>query len=110
MLWFFQRDFVLCSKRLIDTFYDEFTNWQAVYAVIEMRLTEHIFTTEMFHLLKIVIKRIKSNDNSESLLRSYAHTAIRFLRTLDRQYVMFHDNIIYTILDADEKLMLTDDV
>lgn len=105
-----QRDFVKCPKRLVDTFFDEFTNWSAVFDVVQMRLAEQSFIDELFHLLKFVIKRIKNNGNAEQSLRSYSHTAIQFLDTLDRQYVMTHDNIINTIMDASCMLKWTNNV
>lgn len=93
------------------TFYAEFTNWDAVFEAVGMRLHDNDFTHEIFALVKRTIDHIKANKvDVKSSLRSFSHKAIRFAEDLDRQYVSAYSNIIFSLQYADTNLQLIDDV
>lgn len=97
--------------RLTKTFYAEFTNWNAVYEAIEMRLHNIDFIEEIFALLIRVIDHIKANKvNVENSLRSFLHKSIEFAQNVDRRHIIFYANIIYVLLYADRQLVLIDNV
>lgn len=97
--------------RLTKTFYAEFTNWNAVYGAVEIRLHSVDFIEEIFALLHRVINHIKMNKvNVENSLRSLSHKSIEFAQNLDRSHLIVYANIILTILHADGELKLIDNV
>lgn len=108
---FNQRNFTTHPMRLTKTFYAEFTNWNAVYEAIQMRLHNVAFINEIFALLARVIDHIKMNEvNVANSLRSLSHKSIEFAQNLDRSHVTVYANIIYTLLHADRQLRLIEDV
>ncbi|XP_031634070.1 uncharacterized protein LOC116347564 [Contarinia nasturtii] len=101
----FRRDYTKCPKRLVNTFFFEFTNWDAVFEAIGLRLDNTEFINELFSLLERVIDRFKmkivlSNDAVEHI-RIFIHHAIQYMNNLDRKYVRVYANIIYSIIHAD---------
>lgn len=96
--------------RLINTFFAEFTDWEAVFRVVGMRLNDQIFVNEFFQLVRRVIEQISNRNDTKELQRTYSHAAIEFLQHLDRQYVKIYGDIIYTINVTDELFILTDRV
>lgn len=96
--------------RLINTFFAEFTDWEAVFRVVGMRFNDQIFVNEFFQLVRRVVEKISDRNDAEDLQRSYSHAAIEFLQHLDRQYVKIYGDIIYTIHAADGFFKLIDRV
>lgn len=99
--------------RLIDTFFEEFSNWPAVFEAIGMRLRNEAFILQMFPLLDFVIMRIKNNfepDAAEIILRLYAHTAIDYLKDIDPQYVTTYECIVLSVLRMDPWMKFLDTV
>lgn len=87
-------------------FYDEFTNSEAVFDVIEQDIDDKEFINKMFHLLKFVYKYIKAEADAEELLRSHARSAIRCLNRIDRTNIDAVDRLIGAILHTDKELKL----
>lgn len=105
-----QQNYTDSPKHLTNTFFNEFTNWPAVFAAIQMRLNDQAFINELTQILRTVFAEICKPSYSEDMRRSYAHTAIAFMHRLDRQYVKTHDNIIFTLCISDNSLELVDNV
>ena len=106
-----QRNYTTHPMRVTKTFYAEFSNWNAVYEAVEMRLHNVDFIEEIFALLIRVINHIKMNKvNVENSLRAFSHKSIEFAQNLDRSHVIVYANIIHALLHADRQLQLIDDV
>lgn len=104
-------DYTKCAKRLLDAFYHEFTDWEAVFGVVEQNIDDHDFIQTMFNLLKVVYSDIKIGTTpaeSEELLRTHAQSAIQCLNRIDRQLVDVDiiDRLICAILNTDKELKL----
>lgn len=100
-------------RRLVGTFYTEFTDWNAVFRATLLRLQDGLFIDCMFSLLKCVFQQIKKKENEgrcEEIIRSYLHTAIQFMHELDRQHVKVYVGIIFSICVLDDKLKFTNGV
>lgn len=108
---FSQHDYINCAKRLTYALYNEFSDWEAVYGVIERHIDDKEFTDKMFHLLKFVYTYIKIEPDAEELLRDKAKRAIQCLHRIDRQSVHVEtiDHIICAILLVDKDLDLIDE-
>lgn len=95
---------------MTSAFYEEFTNWEAVFIVIEQHINQKEFVDKMFHLLKFVYKFIKCGDlaDAEKLQRTHAQSAIQCLTRIDRRIVHVDtvDQLICAILHTDEELKL----
>lgn len=99
--------------RVTKTFFEEFTNWNAVFEAVQMRLSNVEFIDEIFALLRRVIVHIKNSEDHgtiESSLRSFSHKAIQFAQDLDRQHVTVLANIIFSLQYANKRLELIDNV
>ncbi|XP_055309882.1 uncharacterized protein LOC129573411 [Sitodiplosis mosellana] len=106
----FRKNYTTCPMRVTKTFFAEFTNWDAVFEAVELRLHDVDFIDEIFALLKRVIDHIKKNQvDVDDSLRSFSHKAIRFAQQLDRQHVTVYSNIVFSLLHADRWLELIDD-
>lgn len=112
-------DYTTCAKRLVASFYDEFTNWDAVFGLILDYIGEdYQFVEKIFHLLKFVYEYIKAAstpdelEESENLLREHAQWAIHCLTQIDRKtvHVDLVDHLVGAILHADKELKLIKDV
>lgn len=112
-------DYTKCAERLTAAFYDEFTDWDAVFDLIRENIVDDLeFVEKMFHLLKFVYKYIKGattpkeKDESEQLLREHAQRAIQCLAELDRKTVQVGmvDHLIGAILHTDYELKLINQV
>lgn len=84
------------------------TNWEAVYAVIERKIDDELFTGKVFHLLKFVYDDVKAMPDAEERLRTKAQRVIQCLDRIHRQneHVNTIDYLVFTILNADEELKL----
>lgn len=114
----FQREYIYCTKRLVDTFYNEFLNWSAIFEAVQNQILDETFINELFEVFRIVVKRIKDNADSEELLRSYIHAAIQYLNEFERQRATSESEerrlaiaapcgrIIASIINADKYLKL----
>lgn len=109
----FQQDYSESPQRMINTFYTEFTNFEAVFEAIQLRLPNQAFINEMCYLLKSLFTRIKNNlyvknrEQAEQLMRSFVHSAIDFLENLDRRHMKTYGNIMYMIVFVDKFLSLS---
>lgn len=93
------------------TFYTEFTDWDAVFQAIQLRLSNDVFIEDLFCLLERVFQQIKASQNkeqAEELIRSYLHKAIKFVNKLGRQHVKVYTGVIFSlsILKDDFELMM----
>lgn len=116
---FQQVDYTTCADRVVTAFYDEFTNWDAVFGLIQRYIGEdYVFVEKIFQLLQHVYKYVKTADTpeeleeSETLLREHAQGAIRCLAQIDRAtvHVDLVDYLIGAILHADKELKLLREV
>lgn len=111
-------DYTTCAKRLTHAFYDEFTDWKAIFALTEQNIGNAEFIGDLFNLLKFVYKYIKMANTpaalieSEELLRSHAKSAIQCLNRIDRRTVHVDtvDQLICAILYTDKELKLISNV
>lgn len=98
---------------MIKVFYTEFTNWDAIFEAIDLRLNDIATINEIFALLKRVIDHIKKTGDqadAQNNLRLFSHKAIDYVRDLDREHVTVYGNIIFSLLHADKELMIIDNV
>lgn len=101
------------AKRLIDTFYNEFTNTEAVFQVIQLRLPDQAFIDEIWWLLRLLYDRVKKDTDevkSEHLKRSFLHSTIDFLSNINRRYDKTCGGFLYMITFVDSLLELVDTV
>lgn len=110
-----QVDYTKCAERLTTAFYDEFTNWDAVFDLIRQNIdNDYEFVEKMFHSLKFVYKYMKwattpeEKDETEQLLREHAQRAIQCLAEINRKtvHVDMVDHLIGAILHTDKELKL----
>lgn len=95
---------------MVNTFFTEFTDWQAVFQVIGLRTYQQDVLDEFFQLVRRALEQICVTNNSDELRRSYSHMAIKFMEQLNRDHVKIYGQILYTIHIVDENLTLTDGV
>lgn len=104
-------DYTLCAQRLVCALYPEFTDWEAVFAVVEEDIENTEFIQKMFKLLKVAYSYIKQ-DKNEDLLRSHAKRVILCLSRINRQTVNVDtvDQMICSIMHVDKELKLIGNV
>lgn len=108
-----QENYTACPKRVIKAFYTEFSNWDAIFEAIDLRLNDTITIDEIFALLKRVIDHIKKTEDravAQNNLRSFSHKAIDYVQDLNREHVTVHGNIIFSLLHADNQLVIINNV
>lgn len=92
--------------------YNEFTDWEAVYGVIEQNIDDKEFTDTMFALLKSVYTILESDSDAENMFRAKARRTIQCLQRIDRNNVHVEtiDSLIFAIVQVDKELNLVEEV
>lgn len=107
-------DYTCCAQRLTNALFQEFTDWDVIFALIEENIVDTVFNQRIFHLLNVVykaLKRAKTADElaeSEELLRAHAKSVIQCLTRIDCQAVPVDnvDQLICSLLHTDKELKL----